>query len=155
MSKMTFKTFKPFQLFHPPPLSSSAGDCVAIVISRRSREIFSSYVAENARSLAMLGMTDAGHFRIATQSLTGEDKGEGETVCTLILNGEGISSSDAQTCRFKSAAVDCAIQYSADTCNPRAEQSARRMAFLRAAVRSAICSRKSRTAPIVLASRLN
>ncbi len=43
-------------------------DCVAIVISRRSREIFSSYAAENTRSLAALGMTNLRRFRIATQS---------------------------------------------------------------------------------------
>src|ERR687891_1934626 len=51
---------------------SSLKDCVAIVISSQRREIFSSHVAENARSLAPLEMTSMGHSCIATQSLTGE-----------------------------------------------------------------------------------
>jgi hypothetical protein len=49
----------------------SLRDCVAIVISSPKREIFSSHVAENARSLAPLEMTSMSHSFIATQSLKG------------------------------------------------------------------------------------
>jgi hypothetical protein len=47
--------------------------CVAIVISSRRREICSSYVAENTRSLALLEMTNMGVSCIATQSPKGDD----------------------------------------------------------------------------------
>src|SRR5919109_815749 len=53
----------------PPPR-----ECVAIVISSPRREIFSSHVAENVRSLAPLEMTSMGHSCIVTQPPTpGED----------------------------------------------------------------------------------
>jgi hypothetical protein len=57
-----------------PPLLQvwfSLRDCAAIVISSLRREIFSSHVAENARSLALLEMTGMGHSCIATQALKG------------------------------------------------------------------------------------
>src|SRR5919106_2231310 len=56
-----------------PCWPSPVGDCVAIVISSKRREIFSSHVTENARSLAPLEMTSMGHSCIATQSLEGEE----------------------------------------------------------------------------------
>src|SRR5262245_19063757 len=56
---------------------------------------------------------------------------------------------------LKSACVAHATAYSADMCNPREEQSARRMAFRRAATRSAICCRKSRRVRTKSVGRLN
>jgi hypothetical protein len=50
-------------------IPESLKDCVAIVISSQRREIFSSHVAENARSLAPLEVTSMWHSCIATQSL--------------------------------------------------------------------------------------
>src|SRR4029434_2996295 len=48
----------------PDPYPFPQADCVAFVISRRSREILSLRLAENARFLAPLGMTKLGLFAL-------------------------------------------------------------------------------------------
>jgi hypothetical protein len=72
---------------HPSPLPLR--DCVATVISTRSGEIFSSYVAENARSLTPFEMTNSELSCIATQSVRerGEDRKSLDRNCLAHSNG--------------------------------------------------------------------
>jgi len=69
--RKTFNLLKGFQSFKPLLAPPPRRDCVATVISRRSREILFLHLAENARFLAGArnGNNDkVGAFRIATQS---------------------------------------------------------------------------------------
>jgi hypothetical protein len=77
-------------------------DCVPIVISSPRREIFSSHVAENARSLAPLEMTSMGRLCMATQSR----RGGGNRACPGLDPGWGRYFSSVSWATTASSSAD-------------------------------------------------